>query len=319
MAELKFCRIHRRRMTKEALMKRHLISLAILGTFIGSAVCLAQSESEIPAESAESAIEVAPDQVQLPAELEEQLDRLFDLNEVFVSEALFKTLTNHTRASSSRIVRLSSTDDRPPRPDLALLQEIHNRLRQGLTCEHLEIRRRAALALNALGDNSGVPVLMEDMAAADPSDRATVALAPRKIKDQRAIPALIKAVDDKIPYIRCIAIEALGEMKAGQAYDVIVKHLSDKEKVKAADVIMVPAGSACFALGEIGERKAVPLLIEALEDEELTEPAAKALEKIKLGRIRYFGRGSGDSGFGTDVNKWTGWWQREHTEKWLIS
>ena len=103
-------------------------------------------------------------------------------------------------------------------------------------------------------------------------------------------------------------------MEAGEAYDVIVKHLNDREKVKGTDVIMLPAESACFALGEIGERKAVPLLIEALEDEELKETAAKALEKIRLGHYRYFGRGGGDDGFGTDVKKWTNWWQWENLD-----
>ncbi len=75
-------------------MRRVLILIVIVGAFAGSAVCLAQSESEISVESGENAIEVIPDQVQLPAELEEQFNRLFDPNEVFVSEALFKTFAD---------------------------------------------------------------------------------------------------------------------------------------------------------------------------------------------------------------------------------
>ncbi len=295
-------------------MRRVLISLVIVGAFAGSAVCLAQSESEISVENGENAIEVIPAQVQLPAELEEQFNRLFDPNEVFVSEALFKTFADHIRVFSSELARRASSDDRPRQHDLGIRGEIHNRLRQGLASEHLEIRRRVALVLNAIGDNSGVPVMIEDMTAADPNDRADVVVALRKMKDRRAIPALIKAVDDKTPYIRCIAIEALGEMEVGEVYDVIVKHLNDREKVKGPDVIMLPAGSACFALGEIGDRKAVPLLIEVLEDEELKETAAKALEKIRLGHSRYFGRGGGDDGFGTDVKKWTNWWQWENLD-----
>lgn len=293
-------------------MRRFLISLVIVGAFAGSAVCLAQSESEISAESGESAIEVIPDQVQLPAELEEQFNRLFDPNEAFVSEALFKTLADHTRVFSSDLARRASSDDRLRQHDLDIRGEIHNRLREGLASEHLEIRRRVALALSAIGDKSGVPVMIEDMTAANPNNRADVVVTLRKIKDRRAIPALIKAVDDRTPYIRCIAIEALGEMEADEGYDVIVKHLNDKEKVKGTDVIMLPAGSACFALGEIREREAVPLLIKALEDEELKERAAKALEKIRVGH--YFVRRRGDSGFGTDVKKWKNWWQWENLD-----
>lgn len=94
-------------------MRRVLISLVIVGAFAGSAVCLAQSESEISVESGESAIEVIPDEVQLPAELEEQLNRLFDPNEVFVSEALFKILAEHIKVSSRKPARIASLGDRP--------------------------------------------------------------------------------------------------------------------------------------------------------------------------------------------------------------
>ncbi|HUS72956.1 MAG TPA: HEAT repeat domain-containing protein, partial [Sedimentisphaerales bacterium] len=293
-------------------MKRMLISLIIVGIFAGPAVCPGQIVSEIPVESGESAIEVIPEEVQLPADLEEQLNRLFDPNEVFISEALYKKLEDHAKVFSSDSALRALSSGRPRQHAVDIRGEIQTRLKEGLASEHLEIRRRAALALNAIGDKSGVPVMIEDMAAADPNDRADVVVTLRKIKDRRAIPALIKAVDDKTPYIRCIAIEALGEMKADEAYDVIVKHLNDKEKVKGTDVIMLPAGSACFALGEIGERKAVPLLIKALENEELKEGAAKALEKIRLGR--YFVRRIGDSGFGTDVKKWKNWWQWENLD-----
>jgi hypothetical protein len=136
----------------------------------------------------------------------------------------------------------------------------------------------------------------------------------RKIKDRRAIPALIKAVDDKSPHIRCIAIEALGEMKADEANDVIARHLNDKEKVQGTDIIMLPARSACFALGEIRKRKAAPLLIEALEDEELKETAAQALEKIRQKYSQSFGLSREVSGFDTDVKKWTDWWKWENLD-----
>ncbi len=280
-------------------MKRILLSLFIVGAFAGSVVCLGQTE--IPVESSESAIEVVPEEVQLPAEIEEQLNRLFDPYAVFASEALFKIVKEHIKVSSRKAARISSLDERPGQQAPDIGREIHNRLIDGLGSEHLEIRRRVALALSAIGDKSGVPVMIEDMTAADPNDRADVVVALRKMKDRRAIPALIKAVDDRTPYIRCIAIEALGEMEANEAYDVIVKHLNDKEKVKGTDVIMLPAGSACFALGEIRERKAVPLLIEALEDEELKERAAEVLEKIRQGHSPLSGLSRGDRVFGTDV------------------
>jgi hypothetical protein len=293
-------------------MRRILLSLIIAGTFASSEVCLGQVESEIPVDSSESAIEVIPEEVQLPAELEVQLKRLFDPYAVFASEALFKIVKEHIKVSSRKAARIDPLDDRPGQqiPDIG--REIHNRLIAGLASENLEIRKRVALTLNAIGDKSGVPVMIEAMDSDNPSDRSDAVVTLRKIKDRRAIPVLIKAVEDKNPYIRCIAIEALGEMKADEAYDVIARHLNDKEKVKGIDIIMLPARSACFALGEIGERKAAPLLIEALEDEELKETAAQALEKIKAGR--YFVRSEGDNGLGTDVKKWENWWQWENLD-----
>jgi hypothetical protein len=295
-------------------MKRILLSLFIAGTFTGSVVCLGENEIEIPVDSSESAVEVAPEEVQLPAEVEEQLNRLFDPYAAFAGEALFKMLEEHFKVSSMKAARIDPLDDRPGQkvPDIG--REILNRLIKGLTSEHFEIRRRVALALNAIGDKSGVPVMIEAMDSDDPSDRADAAVALRKIKDRRAIPALIKAVDDKRPHIRCIAIEALGEMKADEANDVIARHLNDKEKVKGTDVIMLPARSACFALGEIHGRKAVPLLIKALEEEELKETAAKALEKIRQGHSLFSGLSRGDSGFGTDAKKWTDWWNWENLD-----
>ncbi|MHC4314070.1 MAG: HEAT repeat domain-containing protein [Planctomycetota bacterium] len=278
-------------------MKKILLSLVIVGTFAGSTVCPGQTESETPVESGESAIEVVP-----------ELKRLFDPYEVFAGEALFKILKEH-KVSPGKAASIASFRQAP---DIG--REIHNRLIAGLVSEHFEIRKRIALTLNAIGDKSGVPVMIEAMDSDDPSNRMDAAVTLRKIKDRRAIPALIKAVDDKSPHIRCIAIEALGEMKADEANDVIAKHINDKEKVKGTDIIMLPARSACFALGEIRERKAAPLLLEALEDEELKDTSAKALEKIRQKYSQSFGLGRGDSGFGTDVKKWTDWWQWENLD-----
>ncbi len=289
-------------------MKKILLSLVIVGTFAGSVVCLGENESEIPIESSESAVEVAPEEVQLPAEVEVQLKRLFDPYEVFAGEALFKILKEH-KVSPGRAASIASFRQAP---DIG--REIHNRLIAGLASEHFEIRRRLALTLNSIGDKSGVPVMIEGMDSDNPSDRAHAAVALRKIKDRRAIPALIKAVDDKSPHIRCIAIETLGEMKADEANDVIARHLNDKEKGKGTDIIMLPARSACYALGEIRQRKAAPLLIEALEDEELKETAAKALEKIRQKHSLSPGLSRRDIGFGTDVKKWTDWWKWENLD-----
>ncbi len=295
-------------------MKAFPVFVFIAAVVVGSTTCFGQGESEIPVEGAEIAVEVAPDGVKLPAELEEQFDRLFDPNEVFLTGAFCKKLADYTKALPSATARkLSSTDESRQR-DFSIRREIDGRLRRGLASAHLEIRRRAALALNAIGDNSGVPVMIEDISTANPGYRANVVIALRKMKDRRAIESLIKAADDKVSHIRCIAIEALGEMRAEEAYEVITKHLTDKDAVKGTDVMMLPAESSCIALGELGERKAVPLLIKALEDKLLADEAAVALDKIRLGRHSYAFIGRGQEAFGADIAKWTDWWNWENLD-----
>ena len=96
------------------------------------------------------------------------------------------------------------------------------RLKEALKSEYVQVRVRAAMALNSLGDKSGVDVMIEDVEVEDPNDRADVVAALRIMKDERAIPALIKASGDRSSYVRCLALSALGEMRAAEAYEVIV-------------------------------------------------------------------------------------------------
>lgn len=291
--------------------------LFITAALAGSAVCFGQGASEIPIESADVAVGVAqdlPDEVQLPPELEDMFDRLFDPNQVFVADPLHKTLADYARVYSSNRRLIATVNDRVNRRQANIIAEIYSRLRDGLASGNLEIRRRSALALHAFGDNSGVPVMIEAMSAADPNDTTVIVIALRKMKDPRATSALIKAVDDENPHTRCIAAEALGELRATEAYDVLVKHVNDKEQAGGADVRMFPAESAIFALGEIGDRKAVPFLIKALQDESLGDEAVAALEKIRLGPRNFASLGRGQKAFGADIEKWTDWWNWENLD-----
>src|SRR4029077_4694770 len=92
------------------------------------------------------------------------------------------------------------------------------RVQESLKSKELEIRRRAALTLASLGDKSGVPTMIEDLSRATGRDRDNIVVALRVLKDERAIPALRKALKDKSPYVRGIAVSALGELKAAKAY-----------------------------------------------------------------------------------------------------
>lgn len=173
------------------------------------------------------------------------------------------------------------------------------RLKDSLKSKDVEIRRRAALTLNGLGDKSGVLTMMDDLTTAAGRDRDNVVVALRIIKDERAVPALRAALKDKSPYVRCIAAAALGEMKAGKAFDDLVALTKDKERENNGGLNcfpMLPADSACYALGALGDLRAVPTLIELLSDKDLQNAASKALEMLTKQK------------FGTDPAKWKQWW-----------
>ncbi|MBO0699841.1 MAG: HEAT repeat domain-containing protein [Zavarzinella sp.] len=178
------------------------------------------------------------------------------------------------------------------------------RLHESLKAKEIEIRRRAALTLDKLGDKSGVPVLIEALPKATGKDRDNVVVALRILKDERAIPALRAALKDESPYVRTIAVAALGELKAAKAYDDIVALTKDKGEKAAPPKAgglncfpMCPADSACYALGALGDQRAVPVLIDLVDDKDVQNAAMQALGELTKEK------------FGYDAEKWKAWWK----------
>lgn len=170
------------------------------------------------------------------------------------------------------------------------------RLHSTLSSSNIEIRRRSALTLGALGDKSGVPTMISDMATESSHVRDNIVVALRLLKDQRAVPVLREAVSDKSPYVRGIALAALGEIKAKEAYTDMVAHLRDKQYQEGTCIPMSPAFSAAYGLGVLGDQRAIPILIQLLDDRDLQGSTTQALTAL-----------TGES-FGQDVAKWKTWW-----------
>jgi HEAT repeat protein len=172
-------------------------------------------------------------------------------------------------------------------------------LRADLSSPDFETRRRATIELHKLGDNSGVPAMIEAMGTlTNQTERNNAVVALRITKDPRAIPALTKATSDPSAYVRSIAVAALGELAATNAYNVIVSHVTDLENF-GGDVPMCPGDSACYALGALGDKRALPVLIKALDQRETQSQACQALEKLTGQAFRY------------DVEKWKAWWKEK--------
>ena len=185
-----------------------------------------------------------------------------------------------------------------PAPEKA---EAVKRLHESLESAEMEVRRRAALTLGGLGDKSGVPTMIEALSKTAGHDRDNILIALRILKDRRAIPALRKALHDKSPYVRGIAVASLGELRAAEAYDDIVALTKDKEYEKNDGGLnclrIFPTDLACYALGALGDERAVPMLIELLTDQDLQQQAAQALEALTKQK------------FGNDSEKWKAWWK----------
>jgi HEAT repeat protein len=176
-------------------------------------------------------------------------------------------------------------------------------LRAQLTAPDFDTRRRAAIELSRAGDNSGVPIMIDAMATqTNRNDRNNCVVALRVMKDHRTIPTLVKTAEDTSPYVRSISLEALGEMMATNTYDVLVAHLDDFER-HGGCMAMYPADSACYALGALGNKKAIPLLMNALDHRETQSQACQALEKLTGQSFRY------------DVKKWKNWWKNREPNK----
>jgi len=77
------------------------------------------------------------------------------------------------------------------------------------------------------------------------------------------VDALIKSLSEKDPFVRAIGCEVLGKMREKKALRQIMMLLKDPSKYVRE--------KAVIALGQIGDKKAVPVLVEALEKDEAEE------------------------------------------------
>ena len=98
-----------------------------------------------------------------------------------------------------------------------------------------------------------------------------------KLKSERDVDGLIKALKHKHIFVRSRAVEALGKIGGARAVEPLIQTLNDE----AWHV----RGAAAAALGEMGDKRAVEPLVQALKDEgelswHVRERAARALGKI---------------------------------------
>jgi len=152
-------------------------------------------------------------------------------------------------------------------------------LLKALKNEHSFTRKQAIKSLEKIGNKSVVPALI-DVLLLDSSSvvRHAAALAfQRKLADERAVAALIKALKDPALYVRGAAAAALGVIKDKRAVPALIEALKDKEPhVRWAAVL---------PLAELGDSSCLPAITEMLNtagELPYVKSAAKdAIKKLK--------------------------------------
>ena len=124
---------------------------------------------------------------------------------------------------------------------------------------------------------SGVDVLaplVECLNGPDVDLRVYAAQALAEQHDRRAIPALMRAIEDENPNVKYHAIEALGTLSARDSVDALAA------VIETGDFFL--AFPALDALMKIGDSRVAPRLVSLLDDEMLRTPAADALGELVI-------------------------------------
>ncbi|MBI5931673.1 MAG: HEAT repeat domain-containing protein [Chloroflexi bacterium] len=174
-----------------------------------------------------------------------------------------------------------------------------------------DIQRSAALALGELGDDAAVDSLVEVLTDIDYRARSAAAKALGQIGDYRAVPAMMVALRDKDITVRRRAATALGDIGDPRAIEALVWAMEDHDHIVSHSAIIAihnimrqqvdrsldrlikdlyqsnikVRASAIVAIGWLGDKRAIPPLVEALSDA-ATESYLQSLIIESLRKLR---------------------------------
>lgn len=170
-----------------------------------------------------------------------------------------RVLTALAQEDWQRLVQLQGTAVQP------LIGVLHD--------QSPEIRQGAARTLGEIKTEDAIEALLGELQASSPPMRATVIEALVKIADTYTMARLVDKLSDDNPIVRQAAAEAFLQLKAKA-----VKPLSSALQSPSAEVRC----TAAQLLGQIGNKRAIPVLAPALRDTEVTVAltAVEALTQI---------------------------------------
>jgi HEAT repeat protein len=139
------------------------------------------------------------------------------------------------------------------------------------------VRKTAAYALGRFGSPQGTATLVAALKDKDIEVRGAAAVALGEYADPAAIAPLMGALEDKSDFVRAQSARALGVngRAASQAVSILIRLLSsDKDQYVRRH--------AATALGQIGDRAALPALERAARDQDpyLSQAASEAIKMI---------------------------------------
>ena len=172
-------------------------------------------------------------------------------------------------ASDDWRTRRQAVDRMLSEPGETLVLELVNRLRG----EHRDPSLlNAVLPLLASGAWDTLAPLAELASDKDPEVRMYASQALGNLKDRRAIPVLVRSLDDANVNVRYHVIEALANLRASEATDALVRIAESRD--------FFLAFPALDALRAIGDPSVAPRLVPLLDDESLRTAAIGTLAQL---------------------------------------
>jgi len=129
--------------------------------------------------------------------------------------------------------------------------------------EDWAVRKMLILALGELDIIQEIQTFIDFLGYdIEPEVRAGAAEALGDLRAEQAIPSLINALDDSADIVRQVSIWSLGLMgeKAKEAVPKILEYLMKPEDIQIIQISHL----AAWALGEIGDKRAIEPLVNAL-------------------------------------------------------
>lgn len=143
--------------------------------------------------------------------------------------------------------------------------------------------RAAIRVIGTLGDDSAVAPLLALLKKPNNDVRASVCVYISKLRLKETRPvgdALLPLLDDPTPQVRSYAVLSLGSLRERRAVPRLLQILQEPVDLKSSDSVLSPPMVALAALGMIGDPAAIPPLVKLLDVPGWGERAAEALLKM---------------------------------------